>query len=126
MIRVWSTAPYTPEQNGVAERFSRTLMERVRATLSDAKPEEEYWAAAADTATCVKNRSPTSHRGQTLWERFYGRKPDVSGMRMMGAKAYVHMPKQLRRKLDLLSQPGTFIRYKSDSKAYRSRSYVLD
>ena len=40
-------------------------------------------------------------------------------MRMFGAKAYVHMLQQLRCKLDLLSQPGTFIRCESDSKAYR-------
>ena len=36
-----TTAPYTPEQNGVAERFNRTLIERVRAMLLDAQLEEE-------------------------------------------------------------------------------------
>lgn len=56
-----TTAPYTPEQNGVTERFNRKLMERVRAKLFDAKLEEEYSAEAALTATYVKNRSPYSH-----------------------------------------------------------------
>ena len=60
-----TTAPYTPEQNGVAERFNRTLMERVRAMLLDAQLEEEYWAEAAATANYVKNRSPASHNSLT-------------------------------------------------------------
>jgi len=114
-----TAAPYTPEQNGVAERFNRTLMERVRAMLFDAKLGYEHWADAASTATYVKNRSPSSHSSQTPWELFFGRKPDVPGMRVFGSKAYVHVPKQLRRKLDSLSTTGTFIGYEPNSKAYR-------
>ena len=114
-----TTAPYTPEQNGVAGRFNRTLMERVRAMLLDAQLEEEYWAEAAATANYVKNRSPASHNSLTPWELFHGRKPDVSGMRVFGAKAYKHVPKQLRQKLDSLSKPSTFIGYEPKSKAYR-------
>ena len=114
-----TTAPYTPEQNGVAERFNRTRMDRVRAMLLDAKLELDYWAEAARTATYVKNMSPSSGSAQTPWELFYGRKPDISGMRVFGAKAYVHVPKQLRRKLDSLSKAGTFIGYVRNSKAYR-------
>ena len=60
-----TTAPYTPEQNGVAERFNRTLMERVRAMLFDAKLGYEHWADAASTATYFKNRIPSSHSSQT-------------------------------------------------------------
>ena len=114
-----TTAPYTPEQNGAAERFNRTLMERVRAMLLDAKLEKELWAEAAVTANYIKNRSPSSSSTQTPWELFYGRKPDVSNMRVFGAKAYVHVPKQLRYKLDPLSQAGTFLGYEPNSKAYR-------
>ncbi|KAL0024617.1 hypothetical protein WJX77_003523 [Trebouxia sp. C0004] len=94
-------------------------MERVRAMLFDAKLGYEHWAAAASTATYVKNRSPSSHSSHTPWEPFFGRKPDVSGMRVFGSKAYVHVPKQLRRKLDSLSTTGTFIGYEPNSKAYR-------
>jgi len=114
-----TTAPYTPEQNGVAERFNRTLMERVRAMLLDAKLGSEHWADAASTATYVKNRSPSSHSSQTPWELFFDRKPDVSGMQVFGSKAYVHVPKQLRRKLDPLSTAGIFIGYEANAKAYR-------
>ena len=114
-----TTAPYTPEQNGVAERFNRTLMERVRAMLLDAKLDKELWAEAAVTANYIKNRSPSSSSTQTPWELFYGRKLDVSNMRVFGARAYVHVPKQLKYKLDPLSQAGTFLGYEPTSKAYR-------
>ena len=40
-------------------------------------------------------------------------------MRVFGARAYVHVPKQLRYKLDPLSQAGTFLGYEPTSKAYR-------
>ena len=86
-----TTAPYTPEQNGVPERFNRTLMERVRAMLFDANLGYEHWVVAASTATYVKNRSPSSHSSQTPWELFFGRKPDVSGMQVFGSKAYMHV-----------------------------------
>ena len=114
-----TTAPYTPEQNGAAERFNRTLMERVRAMLLDARLEKEMWAEAALTANYIKNRSPSSNISRTPWELFFGRKPNVSGMRVFGAKAYVHTPKQLRSKLDPTSQAGIFIGYEPHSKAYR-------
>jgi hypothetical protein len=46
-----TSSPYTPEQNGSAERLNRTLMERVRAMLIQAKLDKEYWAEAVVTAT---------------------------------------------------------------------------
>ena len=43
------TCPYTPEQNGVAERLNRTLREKARAMISDAGLSSELWAEAVDT-----------------------------------------------------------------------------
>ncbi len=87
--------------------------------LFDAKLGHEHWADATSTATYVKNRSPSSCSSHTPWELFFGRKSDVSGMRVVGSKAYMHVPKQLRRKLDPISTAGTFIGYEPNSKAYR-------
>ena len=88
--------------------------------LFDAKLDFSYWAQAAITATYAKNRSPSSHHpSQTPWELFHGSKPDVSSMRVFGAKAYVHVPKQLKQKLDAVSQTGIFVGYEPHSKAYR-------
>ena len=44
------TTPYTPQQNGVAERMNRTLMEKARSMLSGAGLEQKFWAEAVATA----------------------------------------------------------------------------
>ena len=114
-----TTAPYTPEQNGAAERLNRTLMERVRAMLIDAGLPLDLWAEAVMTANFIRNRSPVSSGTATPWERFFGSKPDVSALRVFGATAYVHIPKALRTKLDPVSRKGVFIGYEPGAKAWR-------
>ena len=51
---------HSPEQNGVAERVNRTLMESVRSMLSHAGLPDSYWAEAVATAAYVRNRLPTA------------------------------------------------------------------
>ena len=114
-----TTAPYTPEQNGKAERLNRTLMERVRAMLQDAKLSYNLWAEAVSTANYIRNRSPVHGVHKTPTEIFFGRKPDISGMKTFGATAFVHVPKSQRQKLDAVSKKGVFVGYAADSKAYR-------
>jgi hypothetical protein len=58
-------------------------------------------------------------RPATPYELLYGKKPDVSYLRVFGATAYVLVPKELRRKLDPVSQKGVMVGYATDSKAYR-------
>ncbi|KAD6454999.1 hypothetical protein E3N88_09705 [Mikania micrantha] len=50
------SAPRTPQQNGVAERRNRTLIEAARTMLSDAKLPITFWAEAVNTACYVQNR----------------------------------------------------------------------
>ena len=54
-IRYERTVPKTPEQNGVAERMDRTLVETVRTMLSDSKLPKKFWAEALSTASYVRN-----------------------------------------------------------------------
>ena len=101
-----TTVPYTPEQNGTAERLNRTLMERARAMLSDAELPKELWAEAVNTANYIRCRSPAAKKLRTPWELFFGQKPDVSHMRTFGATAYSHIPEEKRQKLDNRSIRG--------------------
>lgn len=54
------TAPYTPDQNGVSERFNRTLCEFARAMLCHADLSKSYWAEVLSTAAYIRNRVSTS------------------------------------------------------------------
>ena len=49
------TAPYSPSQNGVAERMNRTLVELSRAMLSDSKLPEFLWEPAVAHAAYLHN-----------------------------------------------------------------------
>ncbi|KAG8477597.1 hypothetical protein CXB51_030467 [Gossypium anomalum] len=53
------TVRHTPQQNGVAERMNRTIMEKVRCMLSNANLPKSFWAEAASTACFLINRSPS-------------------------------------------------------------------
>lgn len=95
------TVPKTPEQNGVAERMNRTLVEMVRSMLSDSKLPKKFWAEALSTASYIRNRSPTNAvEGMTPYEVLKGRKPNVKHLRIFGCDAFVHVPKDERFKMD--------------------------
>lgn len=57
--------PYTPQQNGVAERMNRTIMERARAMLDDASFKRSKWSVAVLAVVYLINRSPTSALKET-------------------------------------------------------------
>ena len=114
-----TTAPYTPEQNGKAERLNRTLVESARAMLHDAQLSKRFWAEAIVMANYLRVRSPTATGTTTPFEAFVGDKPDISDLRVFGSIAYVHTPKEKRRKLDNKAIKGTFLGYAPHTKAYR-------
>lgn len=105
------SAPYTPEQNGAAERLNRVLIEKVRAMLLDSGLPMKYWAEAVVAANFQRNRTPIQSLGKTPYEVFYGKKPDVSNMRVFGCAAYVQVPKDKRSKLQPMAEKGVFIGY---------------
>ena len=51
---------YCPQQNGVAERMNRTLMERARSMISHAGVPKCYWGEAVATAAYITNRVPSA------------------------------------------------------------------
>ena len=71
------TMPGTPQQNRVAERRNRTLMEMVRSMLSNCKLPMSLWIYALKTATYILNRVPSKAVPMTPFELFKGRKPSL-------------------------------------------------
>ena len=104
------TVRKTPEQNGVAERMNRTLVEVVRSMLSESSLPKKFWAEGLATATYLRNRSPTKAvEGMTPFQAWSGTKPNVSHLRVFGSLCYSHVPKDERKKLDSKAQEAIFL-----------------
>ena len=84
-------APYTKNQNGVSERKIRTVVERARTMLLEARLPERFWADAVATVVYILNRSPTKAlTGKTPFEAWFGCRPNLSHLRRFGCDAYLH------------------------------------
>ncbi|KAJ4702077.1 Retrovirus-related Pol polyprotein from transposon TNT 1-94 [Melia azedarach] len=119
-IRRFLTVPRSPQQNGVAERKNRTILNIARSMLKSKRLPKEFWAEAVSTAVYLSNRSPTrSVWGKTPQEAWCGRKPGISHLRVFGSVAHVHVPDERRTKLDDKSESFIFIGYDSSSKGYK-------
>ena len=102
----------TPQQNGVAERKNRHIAEVARAMLNEKKMPDYFWAEAVATAVYIMNRTPTAAvHGMTPEEKYTGRKPDISHLKVFGCIAYVHIPNERRTKLDPKAKKCIFIGY---------------
>ena len=124
-IRHELTIPKTPEQNGVAERLNRTLVETTRAMLLDAKLPHRFWAETISTATYLRNRSPTSAvKGATPHQAWCGQKPRVEHLRVFGSTAYVHVPRDERGKFDPKTKKCVLLGYGNVQKGYRVYNHV--
>ncbi len=115
------TVTYTPQQNGVAERMNRTLVDCVRSLLQTAKLEKKFWAEALSTAVYVRNRVTSSSlpRNITPYHLWKGNSPDLSYFRVFGSKCWYVVPKNKVRKLDARSKEGLMMGYSSQSKGYK-------
>ena len=117
-IRAEPTTPYTPEQNGVAERYNRTIVQMIRSMLVWAKLPHSFWGEAAMTANYLRNLLPTAKVDQSPEEKWAEQKPDICHLRTFGCLVHVHIPKENRSKLDEVSWQGIFVGYHS-SNQYR-------
>ncbi|GBO46423.1 Retrovirus-related Pol polyprotein from transposon TNT 1-94 [Araneus ventricosus] len=99
-IRHEKTNPYSPEMNGVAERFNLTALDGVKVLLKSSGMSQKFWAEALLCFTYAWNR--VCHKNKKApFELYSGRKPSVSHLKKFGCVAYVGVPKQTRKKLDM-------------------------
>uniref|UniRef100_A0A2N9I4A8 Retrovirus-related Pol polyprotein from transposon TNT 1-94 n=1 Tax=Fagus sylvatica TaxID=28930 RepID=A0A2N9I4A8_FAGSY len=113
------TMPGSPDQNGVAERRNRTLLDMVRSMLSSSNLPKSLWAEALKTAVYILNRVPTKAVPKTPFELWKGWKPSLRHMRVWGCPSEVRIYNPQEKKLDPRTISGYFIGYAERSKGYR-------
>lgn len=115
------TVPYTPEQNGLAERENRIIVEAARSMLYS-KPNlpQFLWAEAINCAVHVLNRTgPTKIENKTPYELWFNKKASIDHLKVFGTECFVHIPKEKRRKLDKKAHRGYFVGYAEGVQGYR-------
>ncbi|KAJ9560716.1 hypothetical protein OSB04_005876 [Centaurea solstitialis] len=119
-IRHQKSPPKTPQLNGLAERMNRTLVERVRCLLSHAELPKSFWGEALNTAVHVINLTPCVPLSFDVPDRVWsGKDVSYSHLKVFGCKAFVHIPKDERSKLDVKTKPCVFLGYGQDEFGYR-------
>ncbi|GJZ16078.1 zinc finger, CCHC-type containing protein [Tanacetum coccineum] len=119
-----TTAPYTPRQNGVAERKNRALKEMVNSMLSYSGLSEGFWGEAMLTACYLLNRVPNKRNKTTPYELWYKKRPNLAFLRVWGCRAVVRLPDPKRKTLGEKGIDCIFVGYAEHSKAYRF--YVIE
>ena len=92
------TRPGTPQQNGVAERRNRTLLDMMRSMFSYSSLPLSFWGYTLQTAAYILNLVPSKSVAKTPSELWTGRKPSLRHVRIWGCTT--HVLKAKTRKLE--------------------------
>ncbi|GJR74554.1 putative RNA-directed DNA polymerase [Tanacetum coccineum] len=108
-----------PQQNGVAERRNRTLMDMVRSMLANLNISEFLWTETLKMTVHILNRVPSISVPKTPYEIWTGRKPNLRYLRVWGCQVEAKLYNPQSRKLDLKTIGCFFIGHPERSKGYR-------
>ena len=106
------TAPYSPHQNGVAERRLQTVGNMPRCLLKQANLLNSFWVGAIDVAFYLTNRclGGSLPRKKTPFDLFYRRKPDLSNLKVFRCSAFRFLQVGVK-KLDSKAVKKIFVGY---------------
>nr|GEW07089.1 putative reverse transcriptase domain-containing protein [Tanacetum cinerariifolium] len=112
--------PRTPQQNGIAEKKNRILIEAARTMLADSLLPIPFWAEAVNTACYVQNRVlVTKPQNKTPYELLHGRTPSIGFMRPFGCPVTILNTLYCLGKFDGNVDEGFLVGYSVSSKAFR-------
>jgi hypothetical protein len=119
-IQMQHIVPYTPQQNGVAERKNRTLKEMANCMIQSKGLSLKYRAEAIKCENYIINRTPTKAlKNTTPKEAWTKIKPDASHLCVFGSIAWAHIPDEKRKALQPKSEKCIFVGYSEDVKGHR-------
>lgn len=103
------SVPYTPESHGQVERAHRSVMDKARCMLFDAKLPATFWAEACRHANYLRNLIPVAGSLLSPYELFWGKSFDYSPLRVFGSLCWSHVPEPLRNKLSPRANPAVYL-----------------
>ena len=105
-------APYTPQQNGIAERYNRMIVEMARTMVNHTGLPLSFWVEAINTVVYICNRCISRALGETMTPHklWTGSKPNMKHLKMFGCNAYA-LDNEYKRKFDKKAKKYTFIGY---------------
>ncbi|GJZ83786.1 putative ribonuclease H-like domain-containing protein [Tanacetum coccineum] len=110
----------TPQQNGVAERKNRTLIEAARTMLADSKLPTMFWTEAVSTACYVLNRVLiTNTHNKTPYALLTGKTPSISHFKPFGYHVTILNNSDHLGKFDGKADEGYLVGYSTSNRAYR-------
>nr|GFC17427.1 ribonuclease H-like domain-containing protein [Tanacetum cinerariifolium] len=110
----------TPQQNEVAERRNRTLIEAARTMLADANIPVTFLAEEVNTACYVQNRVLVNNsQNKTPYELFNSRIPTIGFLRSFGCHVMILNTLDHLGKFDAKGDECYFIGYSLSCKAFR-------
>ena len=118
-IKIQYSVVYSPQQNGVAERKNRTLIEAARSMLIGSGLQKKLWAEAVYTANYIFNRIPCEGKGESPFEMMFKTKSRIDEYHEFGCDVFVKIPDKKRKKLDDTAAKMKFLGYDESSKGYR-------
>ncbi|GJX66819.1 putative ribonuclease H-like domain-containing protein [Tanacetum coccineum] len=110
----------TPQQNGVAKRKNRTLIEAARTMLADSKLPTMFWTEAVSTACYVLNRVLiTNPHNKTPYALLTGKTPSISHFKPFGCHVTILNTSDHLGKFDGKADEGYLVGYSASNRAYR-------
>ena len=100
--------------------MNRTILERVRCLLSHSKLPRSFWGEAMRTVVDLINLSPSVSLNGDVLEKVWTRKEvSYDHLRVFGCRAFIHIPKDERSKLDPKAKQCIFLGYGHEEFGYR-------
>ncbi|MBW0478108.1 hypothetical protein O181_017823 [Austropuccinia psidii MF-1] len=92
-VSFFPSLPYSPQENGEAERLNRTLGDMARSMMLESGMPDRFWHFAYASACFMHNWLPNSRcPDSSPHERLFGHQPSIGTLYMFGAEAIVHVP----------------------------------
>lgn len=111
------SSSYTPQQNGVAERKHRHILEVTRAIRFQANIPLKFWGHSVKASVYLINRLHSSVINMSSYEKLYNAKPSLGHLRVLGCLCYAKNLAETN-KLQSRARTGVLVGYSEVQKGY--------